>query len=108
VKFCIGHALATGAKDTMGALLNSFERELKMLKASQTILVFLVGCAFTFGSALSDGAVAKDQRKLCGSSGISKTQACATQAAKIKTKKPAADKGKGISPGAALLLQLLF
>jgi hypothetical protein len=79
-----------------------------MPAVSKTILALLVGCSFTFGSALSDGAVAKDHRKLCGNSGVSKVQDCSKQTAKVKTKKPTADKGKGISPGAALLFQLLF
>jgi len=92
----------------LGALLNSFERELKMPNASKTILAVLVGCSFTFGSALSDGAVAKDHRKLCGNSGVVKTHDCGKQAVKIKPKKPASDSGKGLSPGAALLFQLLL
>jgi uncharacterized protein YcsI (UPF0317 family) len=79
-----------------------------MPTVSKAFVAVLAGCSFTFGSALSDGAMAKDHRKLCGTSSVSKAQDCGKQATKIKAKKPAADKGKGISPGAALLLQLMF
>ena len=92
----------------MGALLHSFERELKMPKASQTILAILLGCSFTLGGALTGSAMAKDHRKPCANSGPSNVQACGKQAVKVKPKKPGADGGKGISPGALLLLQLLI
>jgi hypothetical protein len=92
----------------MGAVLNSFERELKMPKASKAMLALLLGCSFTFGCALTNGAIAKDHRKPCVNSAASNVQACGKQAIKVKPKKPGADSGKGISPGALLLLQLIL
>ena len=75
---------------------------------SKIVWAVLLSSSFAFGSALSDGAVAKDRHKLCGNSGLSKAQDCGKQVVKAKVKKPVPESGKGISPGAALLLQLLF
>ena len=83
-----------------------------MSAISKTILTVLVGCTFTITCAVSSSAVAKDPRRLCGASTTVKVQGCGKLVAKapvkIPAKKPGTDKGKGLSPGAILLLQLLL
>jgi len=77
-----------------------------MPNQSKISLALLVGVALLLGGALSNGAMAKDHRKLCGNADASKAQMCGKHMAKIKTKKPGTGDGKGIP--ASLLLQLLF
>jgi len=83
-----------------------------MSDISKTILTVLVGCTFTITCAVPSAAIAKDHNKLCGASTTVKAQGCGKLVAKapvkIPAKKPGSDKGKGLSPGAILLLQLLL
>lgn len=73
----------------------------------RTILAALTCGALLLGTALSDCATAKDQRKLCHDAGAPKAQTCGKLVAKVKTKKPASGDSKGAAAG-LLLLQLLF
>ena len=91
----------------MGAFLNSFERGLDMQTLSKSVVVIVMTVAVGLGGAWPAGASAKLHHKSCGTLEGSKTQLCAKQNVKLKTKKPNPAGGKGISPG-LLLLELIL
>ncbi len=78
-----------------------------MQKLSKTVVVIVMAVAFGLGGAWPAGASAKLHHKSCGTFEGSKTQLCAKQNVKLKTKKPNPAGGKGISPG-LLLLELVL
>lgn len=74
---------------------------------SKTVVVVLMASCFGLGGVWQASAATKVHHKSCGAAVSTKTVACGKHDVKLKTKKPNAAGGKGISPG-LLLLELVL